>query len=167
MSGLDDALVVNTMMRGLLRKYLADVGDHELYERRGANSPGWVLGHLILVNRMGCKLLGAADVAASTDDERQYYGPGSDGDVPQNHQRTLDELLSLEEETAHRLHQAAAEVNSQQLDAPNPSQALGKALPTVRLMAMHVLISHLALHTGQISAWRRAADLPPVLQFPK
>lgn len=167
MSHLADAIAVNTMMRGLLRKYLADIGDTELYERRGANSPGWILGHLILVNKMGCKLLGNSDIEPATDDQRKYFGPGSDGDVPPDHQRTLAELLEQEEATAQQLSSAASAASEELLDAPNPSQALGKALPTVRLMATHILVSHLALHSGQVSAWRRAANLPPILQFPK
>ena len=52
----------------------------------------------------------------------------------------------------------AASPESLARDFPNPR--LRATLPTVGMAMVHILTSHQGVHLGQLSAWRRAQELP-------
>lgn len=163
MNNLDEHLTLNGLMRNMVHGMLRPIADDELYERNGvANSPGWIIGHLILSNRFGTRLLGGS---APTPGDMQTFGPGSSGDVPADQHKRTSELLDLENQTAQDFHTALKRAQPEHFSAPNPTGILVAELPTTGLMLAHLLVSHVALHSGQLSSWRRSKELPSMLQF--
>jgi len=50
----------------------------------------------------------------------------------------------------------------EKMASPNPNPRLKDGLPTVRDAVSFLLTGHLALHLGQLSAWRRMTGLAPM-----
>jgi hypothetical protein len=51
----------------------------------------------------------------------------------------------------------------EKLQAAHTIPFLTTLLPTVGDVVAHLLTTHLALHTGQLSMWRRLKGLPPLV----
>ncbi len=165
MQQMSGELQLNQLMRSLLHSMMDGIDESQLYEQPsgGGNSPGWILGHLVVVNRFGYSMLGG-----SPPDPRELamFGPGSSADMlslagcPSKQQ-----LMDMEQETAEALRRAVAQADPEALDSAQPSPFFREALPRVRDMLAHILVSHLSMHVGQLSAWRRARGLESVLQI--
>lgn len=125
------------------------------------NSPGWILGHLNVINGLSCSILGGPGPAPQ-DVER--FGPGSSGHLSGDSLPTIATALAAEHDSATALRNAISTAAPKVLDAPQQTPFLRKEFPLVRNLLGHVLVSHLSLHTGQLSAWRRARGMPPMLQ---
>ena len=163
---MQEILNMNSLMRQLLTQLVSGIDSAELYEQVGesGNSPGWILGHLSVVNQLGVQMLGGTGPSAEA---MQMFGPGSPG-VPDPATRPGKEfLLQLEQSSAAQLREAIEGAPEQALNSPQPSQFLKERFPLVKDMLGHMLVSHLSLHVGQLSTWRRAKGMPSILQFGK
>jgi hypothetical protein len=164
MTSMESELRLNEFMRSTLRSMMDTVPEAEFYELPvgGGNSPGWILGHLVLVNRFGLSLLGGD----SPDSELlRRFGPGSSPEAAAENGPGKRELLAAEDESAKALRQGVLQATSEQLSAPQQSPFLNEQFPRVGDMLSHILVSHLSMHVGQLSAWRRARGMPPILQI--
>ncbi len=163
MPNLEGELRLNAVMRSMLQKMIQTIADEQFYSQLagGGNSPGWILGHLVVVNRFGHAMLGGPAVAQH---ELATFGPGSSPELNASQCPTKEELLAAEQETASALIAAVEQAEPSVLEAPRQSPLLQKEFPTVGNMLAHILASHLSLHIGQLSAWRRSRGLPSILQ---
>lgn len=161
---MQELLNMNALMRQLLSQLIKGVSDEELYDQIGesGNSPGWILGHLCVVNELGAQMLGQTGPAPES---LQMFGPGSSGLPEKNSRPSKETLIQLEQSSSAQLLQAIGQAPEELLNAPQPSQILKERFPLVRDMLGHILVSHLSLHVGQLSTWRRAKGMPSILQL--
>jgi len=158
-------------MRGYAERLLKDVPDH-MYARKptwglggkeiDTNHPAWVFGHLALYPPRIVQMLGGSvepppaafeplfkNGAPCLDDPRGTVYP-SMAAINAEFFRQTDAALA-----------ALAKATDKQLEAPTPDETARKHFPTVGEMCLFMLNNHVAMHLGQISAWRRCMGLPP------
>lgn len=133
----------------------------------GMNPPAWILGHVAVVGNFALSILDGLGVEAEAVDLpgwRENFGIGSeplayaDGFTPP----TADELRAAVKETHDRVHAATARVTAEMAASPLGIERLAGRFPTHGDLLTHLLTTHDAVHWGQLSAWRKAADLPGV-----
>ena len=147
----------------------ADLTD-ELIVRRPAGNvtpPVWVLGHVAMAGPYALGLLGREDRADYVPAGwAENFGPGSAplDYAPGFEPPTLAALREAIREGHARVDAALGEADfaALGLDEPNPMDFLAAAFPTKRDLLAHLLTTHDAIHAGQLSAWRRAMNLPAV-----
>jgi len=129
------------------------------------NHPAWTLGHLCTGSALVAEDLGAPPaLPPGWRDLFQRRGPGDprrpDPD-PAAYPPGGDLLAEL-----RRLHAVVADAvraaPPARFDAPEEWRFAGD-LPTAGDGLLFMLVTHEALHLGQLEAWRRAAGLPAAL----
>lgn len=128
-----------------------------------SNSPNWIVGHLALSMDFGLSLLG--ETPASVARYMPLYGPGSSGgqlaDAAFAKQELLDQLVSGGDQLRNKMDCVDPSV----LEKPQGTPFLAAELPTVGALLSHIITTHLAMHTGQLSHWRRAEGMSSVYLF--
>lgn len=164
MTQMNSELRLNQVMRSLLHSMVEAIDEGQLYEQLpgGGNSPAWILGHLSVVNRFGHSMLGGPGPSPA---DLVKFGPGSSPALDLADGPSKQQLLEEEQDSAEALRAAVQVVEAEILDAPQQSPFLQKEFPLVRNMLAHILASHLSLHIGQLSAWRRAHGMPSILKI--
>lgn len=138
------------------------------------NHAAWVIGHLAFANDTAAKMLSyPAGVAVEFDKVRALpgtapaawaglFGPKS---VPQADAKIYPskaELLAALD-AAHAAALAALDkVTPEQLANPMP-EPMNKRFAQIGQMGVFIMTAHNSLHSGQLSAWRRALGLPSVM----
>jgi len=128
------------------------------------NHPAWIYGHLAIYPNRVLGMLGRADLAAPLDGWDELFGGGSecvddptrypDGKILVN--TFLDRYRAL----VPALESVADEVLFQE----NPIEGRFREMfPTVGVAANFMCGAHPMMHLGQLSAWRRAIGLGPVM----
>jgi DinB superfamily len=143
------------------KQILADIEDQRMAERPlNLNPPAWLLMHLASAADYAAALLGGQGVCpADWKDRADTKKPVSSNraDYP-SHADLLKYFESSYQHAADLLSKATPE----QLAAPQKLGFFEQELPTVADMAGFLLVAHLAIHLGQISAWRRATGKAPL-----
>ncbi len=129
------------------------------------NHAAWTLGHLVTGSDLMADEFGLARTCDETWIELfERRGPGdprlphADADIYPTGTTILDAL-----QTQHaRVAQRFAELVPAQLDAAVEWRFDGE-FPTTHLLSLFMLVSHEAMHLGQLAAWRRAQGLPSAL----
>lgn len=153
---------------GMIERLMEDVGEDQLAHRPpaagggpGVNPPGWILGHLALVNDMATGMLGGPG-GGVPESWAAEFGPGSTPEPLADAYPPKAELLAKLSETADALAGLAATTDLASLTDPNPIEPLRAGLPTVGDLLAHVLSTHLGTHAGHLSNWRRQMGFPPL-----
>jgi hypothetical protein len=125
-----------------------------------ANHPAWTIGHLVY----SCQQIGG-EIGLEpwlAHDWGRRFGTGSvpvaDPDTYPDKEALLVALADARERLAVRLNAMGGD----DLRQPLPDVRYRDRLPTVGHAALHILVSHTALHVGQITVWRRVMGLPAV-----
>lgn len=169
------ALIINSATRahGLAEALLEGVApDRAARFANGANGPinanhaVFIYGHLSLYYARLITTLGQDAAAAAVPEHYQdLFKHGAecvddaDGSVYPSLQEVVDHVKRGREA-------AFAVVNActdDQFDAETPDENFRKILPTVGDVANFLLNDHLMFHLGQMSTWRRAEGLGPVM----
>lgn len=153
-----------SVMRQMLRDMIESIDDSHFYSSLpgGGNSPGWILGHIVVGHRFGCALLGGPQLDPG---ELAMFGPGSSPELDPSGCPSKAALLDAEETSAAAFVAAVKLAPLSALNAPQQSPFLQQEFPRVRDMLSHLLASHLSMHVGQLSAWRRAHAMPSILKI--
>lgn len=130
----------------------------------GINPPGWIVGHLVMVNDFALKLLGkepllTGERAAAWGKE---FGPGSTAEPIADAYPPKAELMAALREGYAAVAEAAEGVDLATLTAPNPVAALAGKLPTAGDLVGHILTTHPGMHIGQLQNWRRQVGFKPL-----
>jgi len=131
-----------------------------------SNHPAFVLGHLALYPQRVMMHFGLP--AGATAVPATYEGLFKDGvecrdDVEGKIYPSFEELRTTFF-NAYRAAIAAVESGSEEVYAKeNPLESSRKLFPTIGSATDFYLTSHVFLHAGQISAWRRAIGMPPAM----
>lgn len=140
---------------------LSDIEDSQMADRPlGLNPPAWLLLHLATAADYAAKMLGGQAVCPADWNER------ADTKKPVSSNRqdypSKAELLQNFEKAHHNACQWLNQASPQRLEEPHQLGFFEKELPTVADMAGFLLVSHMGIHLGQLSAWRRASGKAPL-----
>lgn len=143
------------------KQILADVDDAQMAERpMGLNPPAWLLMHLATAADYAAVLLSGKGVCPADWNER------ADTKKPVSSNRadypSKDELMKYFDSSYQNAADLLKNASAQQLAAPQKLGFFENELPTVADMAGFLLVAHLTIHLGQISAWRRATGKSPL-----
>jgi hypothetical protein len=153
---------INRFLLGYAHTLVDGIADERLCEQPspGVNHPAWILGHLALSGDGAVGVLGGQKLLAG--DWTKQFGAGS---KPTSHRADYPskaELLRILEERFATARELAASASPEKVALPNPNARLKDKLPTVRDAVAFLFTGHLALHLGQLSAWRRLIGLAPL-----
>lgn len=170
MNGFEREIRVFEFSQSYTRKLVEDVPDEKLAEQPlpGMNHAAWVLGHQALTADFINRIIGdegAEPVAPKGWTE--LFGPGSTPVADRGRYPSKQELLEGLDRSEQAVRRILAEVPPQVLDEESPWEVFKAALPTRRDVVAMIITSHHGSHNGQLSAWRRAMGLPPVLSKPR
>ena len=128
------------------------------------NHPAFNLGHLSLYPNRILGLIGRGDLVKEKAGWDELFAAGcpcveQDGRYPSK-QEIVEHFLDRSRAVTAAVAAAPAEV----FERPNPVEGRMRELfPTIGIAANFMLNSHVMMHLGQISAWRRAVGLPGVM----
>ena len=130
-----------------------------------ANHPAFVIGHLCLYPTKVVSLLGG-DTAAVTPPaafDTAFSKEASCQDDPDgSHYPSQQEVVDFFTASYAAAIEAVRNASDETLAAPNPVDTpLKDVLPTLGSMLAFYLTSHVMMHLGQLSTWRRMEKLPP------
>lgn len=143
---------------------LEDLTEEQMLLRPGGNMnhPTWLLGHLCIYHPVIPALLRRESFDDPADDSLFGYrnsGPLADPDIYGSKESQVQRYIDGHESVAQALLTATAENFTQPPSLPRWRESY----PTVEFMLPDLLLHHESLHIGQLSTWRRAAGLPPVI----
>lgn len=145
------------------QKLVADVPDEQMavQPHPGMNHAAFVLGHLSSSADFGTTLLGQQRQLDKTWQSlfSPPAKPTTDRSAYPSKQVLLD-TLAAQHDRLSELFKAATDA---QLAAQMPYEKVRQRFPTIGDMFVFLLTGHESMHLGQVSAWRRAQGLPPVL----
>jgi len=141
---------------------VSDIDDSQMAQQpeKLVNHPAWTLGHLAVSQDFILQLL----ETPSAIDQSWVRLFGSGG-VPTDDRMNFPsktELLSVLKSQHEKVAQVVKSNYERRAAAANPFPPLVSRFPTVGDLVLHLLTTHEAVHLGQLTAWRRAKDLPQV-----
>lgn len=121
----------------------------------GGHPPVWILGHLAICGELGIKLLGGE---LGHPKWLVLFGPGSTGVVSKPGKFSTAEFLEVIKASYPKIIQMATNADAETLNAPHGIELLNDTgIKTLSDLISHLLTTHFAFHTAQLSTWRRAA----------
>ena len=149
------------MMSGMLTSMVDEIPEDQFQQQLGkGNPPSWILGHLAVVNDFGVATVGGKPELL--EEYLTVFGPGS---PPVGEHPSKNELLKMFTTSQSRFMAALDSTTDDVLGAERDSPILKEQLPKVADMIGHLLTSHISLHVGQLSAWRRERGMDSILQL--
>jgi hypothetical protein len=139
-----------------------DVEDGRMAEQPAGlkNHPAWTLGHLAVSQDFILQLL---EYPSSIDASwPRLFGTGGTPTDDRLNFPSKTELLAVLKSQHEKVAAAIKEKFDSRAEAPTPFEPLAARFPTVGDLVLYLLTTHEAAHLGQVSAWRRAQELPPV-----
>ncbi len=154
---------LNEFLISYLKLLMKGIGDDILFKGQldGVNSPGWCLGHLATEGDKALNVIGIA--RSSPESWDNLFLMKATGIDDKTIFPKKSELTAAVSETYQKLRSAAANFDEAFIGAECPSQFLKPVLPTQGLLFAHMLTTHVAMHAGNIAAWRRTHGFGPLL----
>ena len=146
---------------GMAERLVADLAPAQMVLQPSGvvNHPAWTLGHLVIsANGLG-GLLELPSQAPEGWDRIFATGGIPSGDAADYPAR--EELLAALAAQHERNTAAVLKADAAWFAKPHPDERIRKYFPTVGDVVTFLMTSHETSHLGQISAWRRAADIGP------
>lgn len=157
----EESITLNEFNRGYLSRLLADIADDQLdwQPHSGLHSVRWLLAHLAIAADYGFAQLGMPFLCPA--DWHQAYGPTSQAGTSATIRPSREELVSMIERAYSQLCSAAREATPEAMAVPHAVALLQSTnLRTKGDLLAHILVSHFAVHVGQLSSVRRLAGKP-------
>jgi len=157
---LDAEIKVNQVLLQYFRMLVGDLPDERLTDQPlpGVNHPAWILGHLATAADSAAKRLGEPYLLP--DDWSARYKGGSVLTSVREQYPSKAELMNAVEKGYARIQALVGAARADQLAQPSRHERLEALLPTVGDLLAFLLGAHMAVHLGQLSAWRRMIGLP-------
>lgn len=134
------------------------------------NHPAFVYGHLATYPARLLGMLGAgadgADGAAAPASYAELFSAGKEckDDPAGEIYPPMDEIVGNFTKGYEALLGVLAGVSDEKFQAPNPMEGrMKEMLPTLGELAHFMVTSHIMMHMGQVSAWRRCFGLGRVM----
>lgn len=154
---------LSTFNRGYLQRLLSDVRDDELdlQPQPAVHSIRWILAHLAIVSDYGGMLLGLPRLCPA--EWHAAYGPASQPGTAADVRPGRQELLQAIDAGYSRLASQLPQTPPDRLAALHTVTLLQDTpLKTNADLAAHILITHFAMHAGQLSVLRRLLGRLPL-----
>jgi len=124
------------------------------------NHPAWTLGHLAVGQDIILQML---ELPSALDPSwLRLFGPGIPPTDDRQNFPMKAELITVLKNSHDKVAAAVREHFDRRASAVNPIPPLVERFPTVGDLVLYFLTTHEATHLGQISAWRRAMEMPSV-----
>ncbi|MEP3480547.1 MAG: DinB family protein [Fuerstiella sp.] len=153
---------INQFFRSTIHQLMKDIPADRINERPPGDGhpPLWILGHLAICAEFGEAILGQQ---MQHPEWVAIFGPGSSDNVANPEAYSAEELIKVIDEAYPRLMDLIDKTPADALNADHSIELLqGGALVSVADVQAHLLTSHVAFHTAQLSSWRRAAGFGPL-----
>jgi uncharacterized damage-inducible protein DinB len=140
---------------GLTIQLATEIGEDEMDQQPlpGVNPPRWILGHLCLTPDWVDATLGRPMQADPM--WLKNFGTGSRAGLYEGPAPTKEDLIRRLEEARDRVHASLSAISHDDLARRRDGELLAEMFPRVGDMLCHLLTSHMGMHVGQLSAWRR------------
>lgn len=153
--------VLYEFVLGYIKRLTSDIEDEKLAwsPQPGVHSAAWILSHLAIATDYALMNLGQKP--ALPKEWHKRFGPGSPELAPGEARPTRAELLDALTAGQARVIEAAKTAKPENMQGPHPVKVLeGTPIKTVEQLVAHLMTTHAAVHTGQLSFWRRCAGKP-------
>ncbi len=127
------------------------------------NSPAFIFGHLAIYPDKVLERIGRADLAKPNEQFIKLFEAGEPCLDDPNAYPSMDEIMGFFRERHAVLLETLAETDPEVFEKPNPNEEARDRFPTLGHIITFLLTSHIMMHMGQLSAWRRCVGLGPVL----
>lgn len=149
--------MLNQFSIGYLETLAAEVTPENFNSRptSSGHPPVWILGHLAICGELGIKLLGGE---LSHPTWMVLFGPGSSDELKSPETFSKEEFFDVIKSSYAEMVTMANNASAEQLDASHGIDLLdGTPINTVGDLIAHLLTTHFAFHSAQLSDWRRAS----------
>jgi hypothetical protein len=133
----------------------------EVQGRGTGHSALWLLGHMAISVDFGNQVLGRETICPA----RWFvaFGPGSSDEIKNPEKYDSREMIEVIRSGYPKLQELAMAADETLLTAPHPVEMLqDTALKTKGDLLGHLLTTHLSMHLGQLSFWRRLQGEKPL-----
>ena len=141
---------------------MADIPDEQINTRQPGNGhpPLWVLGHLAICAELGFVFCGGQMLHPEW---MPIFGPGSSDDVENANVYGKEQFMDLILSDYPKLGELASAAEKEQFAEPHGVALLNNTpIQTKGELVSHLLSTHFAFHSAQLSCWRRAAGHGPI-----
>jgi hypothetical protein len=153
----ESEIVQNAHFTAMLKRHLDQIPEERMAEMPSMNHAAWQVGHLAV----------AYDFLAITLGDQQQlrrwlprFAPGTKPtDQLSDYPNKAELIAKLDEQQQRVLALCQAEIDPARLAGPQPFDILRPHLQTNHHIATYLLTTHIAMHVGQLSAWRKATGL--------
>lgn len=133
--------------------------DRQLVE--GMNPPRWILGHLAVYTDYGLRTFGQR--FRCPIDWHRHYARGTESTSRPASTPTKSQLLVRITEGFAQIRDQCASADPTAMNQPHAVPFLKETpIQTAGDVLSHLMTTHLATHTGQLSFWRRAVGRPRI-----
>lgn len=150
-------------LRGYAQRLVADLDEPDLVAQPVGgvtlNHPAWILGHLGAYGPVLAAILLDEDFADPAD---HPCGRGTTPSPNRHDYPSRDDLLRAFIDGYDSALDALAVATPDRLAEPPPIDRWAARFPTIGHLPVQFIIRHNSIHLGQLSAWRRAMNRPPV-----
>lgn len=140
-----------------------DIPEDAMARQFGAirNHAAWQLGHIVVATAYAAKLCGS-DYAPPRG-WADLFKPGTEPTDNRARYPLKAALLTEIDRVCDAVEAALPSLDAPALAAPFPEERFRSFWPTLADGLIFFTASHYSYHLGQLSAWRRAMDLPKAL----
>ena len=144
-------------MQGYGDQLIAEIDPQDFCSQpvEGMNHPAWILGHLAFAVDAHAAHVGGKP---QLSDWNKTFGFGTELSTDPAAYPGKDELIKIWHDANERYIAAVSSASAEDLAQPTKGP-LAEPLPTVGDFLTFSLTAHVALHLGQLSAWRRAKGM--------
>ena len=157
-------IILNKFMIAYVLQMIQDIPEEKWYYTSShcLNSPGWCIGHITTECDHALLQLGKERVCPGTWDV--YFLQGSRPEENNDKLPKMSALVDAFQLSHKRLRLSVQKLSAEEVSRPSPSKFLKPFLPKFGDWLTHMLTTHIAMHAGNIAAWRRVAGLVPISQ---
>ncbi|MGD9633677.1 MAG: DinB family protein [Pirellulales bacterium] len=161
---IDEIVHSHSLVINDLRRLIDDVPDEKMTMQVDTvvNHPAWVIGHLTYSFEAIGGELGITPWLPKVWAGK--FGTGSTPVAERESYPSKVDLLKLLADAQQRVVSRLNAIGEPGLSQPLPDIRYREIFPTVGQAVVHVLTAHAALHVGQLTVWRRAVGLPPLIE---
>ncbi len=138
-----------------LERLMENIPDDLLFKKQdeGFNSPGWILGHLVVEAEDVFRDLG---IRNKNNPKWETYFKNTSGKIDSvSALPSKNELIDLVKIRYNLLAEKYAQLTEEQRAAMHPSSFLKEIYSTYDAWFAHHLTTHLAIHCGNIVVWKK------------
>ena len=156
-------ITLNNFLLDYFEALIKDLPETGLEQQAAGNghSALWLLGHIAISADFGRMMLGQE--IKSPKRWMITFGPGSSDEIKHPEKNDPQELIAAIRSGYPEVQEAAAKANPESMQEPHGVEILtGSKIVTRQDCLAHILTTHLSMHLGQLSFWRRLQGEKPL-----